>query len=192
MNPVHASWVLAALRILAPASPFAETFDDTAVAIAAESNAAPLFAGPDGPKETAALVASLGWFESSLNPAAEGDCDRTKKDGTCEAGSRPHSFCLLQIHESNHAGLGVTRAELLSDVRACVRAGLRMMRQSLALCRSRPLEERLRWYAAGGSTCSGDNEDAARKSRHRVLKGKWLLARTEQAWTELGARPPEE
>jgi len=182
MSTVSAAWVLAALRVLAPSSPYAETFDATAEAIARQASAAPLFAGPDGARKTAALLASVGWYESSLNPAAEGDClDKRKADGTCAPGGTPTSYCLLQVNRTNLAMLGTTRAELVGDVDACVRAGLAMMRQSLAICRALPLEERLSWYAGGGPSCATPSEDAKRKSRHRMGKARWLFDHVKDA-----------
>jgi hypothetical protein len=175
--PDLAALVLSAMRTLEPSSPYDATFETTAYAVADESTRSPLFAGEEGAARTAALVTSVAWFESRFQPDAAGDCDRTTREGTCAKGARPSSFCLLQINASNHRALGVTADELRTDAATCVRAGLRMMRQSFAACRALPLEERLDWYAGGGPTCAAPSEDARRKSRHRVAKAIWIYRR---------------
>lgn len=146
------------------------TYERTAEAIAELSEERPLFAGEDGPARTAAVVVAVGRFESGLRPDAEGDCDR--RNGT--ACVRPRSFCLLQINETNFAGLRTTRKEIQEDIRACVRAGLAMMRESFRICRAVPIEEKLAWYAAGSGRC-GATEDAKKKSRHRMIAARLLF-----------------
>jgi hypothetical protein len=145
-----AAWVLAAMVSLEASPPWAETYAETAEAIADVSLEAPLFPGEHGPLRTAALLTSLAWFESRFDPRAVGDHGR--------------SVCLVQVHASNHAALGVTRDELLEDPRTCLRAGLEMIRRSFAVCARRPLEERLGHYAAGKAGC----DRGLRESRHRV------------------------
>jgi soluble lytic murein transglycosylase-like protein len=145
-----AAWVLAAMVSLEASPPWAGTYAETAEAIADVALEAPLFDGEAGPLRTAALLTSLAWFESRFDPRAVGDHGR--------------SVCLLQVHASNHAALGVTRDELLDDPRTCLRAGVKMIRQSFAVCARRPLLERLSHYAAGGAGC----ERGRRESRHRV------------------------
>ena len=169
---VSASWVLSLMLVAQPTAPWRSTYDATAEAIAAEANAAPL---ADGPERTAALLVAVAWFESALRPDAAGDCTKDGRSVACTvSGSVAHSWCLMQIHETNHAGLSVTRAELQTDVRACVRAGLRMLTTSLRVCAAAPPRERLRWYAAGGGGCSA-SEDARRKSVHRIAFAERLL-----------------
>lgn len=168
--------VLALLLKMEPSAPHRETFDRTAVAIASASMATPLFSGKDGPERTAYLVASVADFESGFIADAEGDCTKdgkavASKAGRCPAGATPHSFCLLQINESNFKDLGTTREEVLRDVDVCVRLGMRMMKKSFEVCRARPLDERLRWYAAGPKWET--SEDATKKSKHRVAKALW-------------------
>lgn len=172
--PDLAALVLSAMRTLEPSSPYDATFETTAYVVADESSRSPLFEGEEGAVRTAALVTSVAWFESRFQPDAAGDCDRTTRSGTCAAGARPSSFCLLQINASNHRALAVTADEIRTDVAACVRAGLRMMHASLGICRRLPFEERLAHYAGGGPTCESPSEDARRKSRHRVAKAIWI------------------
>lgn len=173
---VTPAYVLSLMLLAVPEPPAAvrATYDATAAAIAEASSDYPLFAGDAGAERTAALIVAVARFESGLQPDAEGDCHEKTAYGTCVKGARPHSFCMLQIHETNLAYLRVTREQLQTDVRACVRAGVTMMRESFRVCARAPLEERLGWYAGGGGSC-GASEDAKRKSRHRMALARWLL-----------------
>jgi hypothetical protein len=181
---VPPEWVLALMLKAQPAHPYRATYERTSEAIARASEASPLFSGDRGDAKTAALLVSLAFFESGMKPDAAGDCsDKTgqKRLACTEPGAIPHSFCLLQIHESNLAGFGVTREEIQSDVGACVRTSLALLHQSFRICRALGLEDQVRWYAGGGPTCP-TSEDATRKSRHRVLKGRWLFDALPPAW----------
>ncbi len=176
---IEAALVLAWMVSLEPSSPLRSSFERTAEAIARESNRSPL-PGLDELR-TAAVVTSLAWFESRFRVDAEGDClgapDRSgagQATGTCPKGSRPRSLGLLQIGVSNLAGLRISRDEAL-DVDGNVRAGLAMARRSFRVCASRPLHERLAWYAAGGPACSTD-PDAVAKSQHRIDRAVRLYA----------------
>jgi len=176
---VTEAMVLAALLKLEPHALHRSTFERTAKAIADASNASPLFGGDHGAEKTADLIASVADFESGLIPDAEGDCIANgklvpSKVGVCPTGSKPHSFCALQVNESNFKELGITRESVQTDIDVCIRSGLRLMHISFAVCRARPLEERLAHYAGGGEGCP-TNEDATKKSRHRVLKALWLF-----------------
>jgi hypothetical protein len=167
-------WVLALMIKAEPAPTWRPTYERTAAAIVRAASADPLFEGDQGAEKTAALLVGLGWFESALRPDAEGDCTLEGRVAPCTTkGAVPHSHCLLQINDSNLAGLGTTRDELLTDVDVCVASGLRMMHRSFQICRAAPLEERLSWYASGGPECP-TNEDARKKSKHRVLRSRWL------------------
>lgn len=171
MPAVDPAWVLALLTSLEPDSPWRETFPATAEAIAAEASQRPI--PRQGAERTAALLVAVAWFESTLRPDAEGDCVAAgglavpSVSGRCPAGARARSLCLMQVNETNLAGLRATRADLLGDVSRCVSAGAALLRQSYAVCARRPPEERLAWYAGGGPSCPSSS-DAVRKSRHRV------------------------
>lgn len=170
---VDPSWVLSLMLAVQPSAPWRATYESTAEAIAWEASASPAYGDE---YRTAAVLVSLAWFESTLQPDARGDCTLHGAPSSCAvAGAVPHSFCLMQIHESNLAGLHTTRAEVQSDVRACVRAGLSLVHTSLRVCRAAPVEERLRWYAGGGAACP-ENDDARRKAKHRFLRARALLA----------------
>jgi hypothetical protein len=123
-----------------------------AAAIVRAADEAPLFAGEDGARRTAALLVAVAFRESSLKLDAVGDHGR--------------SFCAFQIHASS----GGTAA-LLTDADACVRKALSMLRESLRVCPAHPVA----FYASGPGACT--NERAQRISRdrlalaHRLAKG---------------------
>lgn len=170
---VDPSWVLALMLELEPKSPFRETFDRTSTAIARASERSPL-PGQDANK-TAAILVSVAWFESRFQPDAEGDCDKTNETGTCVKGSKPHSFCLLQIGESNFKGFRTTREEVQTNVDSCITVGLGLMNQSFRICASKPLPERLAQYAGGGPVCFTKDE-ARKKSGSRMAKAVWIYS----------------
>lgn len=167
MIMVDAGWVLSLMIDAQPTAPWRDTYESTANAIARAASANPLPFASDREERTAALLVSVAWFESAFKQDAEGDFVRV---GSIR---RPTSFCLLQVSASNFRALKVTRDEVQSSVDRCVDAGLRMMHVSWAVCRGEPLERRLAHYAGGGYSCP-TNEDARRKSGHRVAKALWL------------------
>lgn len=160
----------------ASASPYRAFYDATADAITAVANAAPLFAGPDGPLKSAAVYASLQWFESNGNVAAEGDCQFLTKENQCDRAradkGNPQSFGLFQIGQSNFTFLETTREIMTSDPLAQTWAAQKMIAVSFAVCRGRPEDDLLGQYASGGDTCGG-----VTKSQHRLRKAKWLFSR---------------
>lgn len=189
MPIVEAAYVLALMELAEPRSPYRSTFEHTAEAIAAASSEAPLFAGPSGAAETAALVVAVGEYESHMKPDAEGDCVKPNGvavdsvSGVCPAGSKPRSLCMLQVGVSNLRSLNLTTEEIRTDIDVCIRAGLRLMRISFGVCRTAPIDERLRHYAGGGETCTV-GEDAKRKSIHRMTRGRWLHTRIRASGVE--------
>jgi len=146
-----------------------------ATAIANESIATPLFAGADGDRQTAALITSLAWFEGGNNPAAIGDCKIPDPDVAhwhpCTEARIPQSFCALQIHLPGGAKTveGWTRADLLADPVKCVRAGLRIIKASIAADRSGTCS--LCFYARGT-----DNAEARKLSGHRMALAHRIFA----------------
>jgi transglycosylase-like protein with SLT domain len=135
-------WILALMLSLASLEGPAEwrdTYRTTAIAIADVARETPLFEGDDG-RKTAALLVAIAWHESRFRQDAVGDKGR--------------SHCLVQISNSNFDSLGVTREEL-QDPKVCLRAGIRMIKESFRVCREYPLLERLGWYASGGAGCRG-------------------------------------
>jgi hypothetical protein len=167
------AWILGLLMATQPNAPWQDTYPATAAAMAASAQAEPLFSGPDGAKKTATLYVSISWFESRHNPKAEGDHDCLKRDakGVCVSKGAPHSFCLGQINDTNFAGLGVTKDQVLGDVAVCLHAMNVMIRQSFRVCAREELEDRLSWYTAGGNGCRVNVQ-----SKHRMRKALWLFA----------------
>jgi len=157
-----ALWVLSLMTQLQPSAPWSDTYPATAAAIAEASQEQPVFAGQKGPHRTAALLVSLSWFESNFNARAMGDCDKGKP----RSASTCRSFGLFQVARGN----GLVPVEVaMEDANIATREALRMIRLSQTVCRGRPAEDLLGWYAAGGQGCRGLTE-----SHHRVWKAQHL------------------
>lgn len=170
----------------ATASPYWHFYDDTADAISIVATLMPLFPGADGPLRTAAVLASVQWFESNGNVAALGDCLRKDDKGRClidkatgENIGDPQSFGLYQIGQSNFYSLGVTRDDMTTSTVSQTFAAREMMRRSFVVCRGRAEDDLLGNYASGGSTCGG-----LEKSGHRMRKAKWLFDRSKERASE--------
>lgn len=177
---VTEAWVLSLLLKLEPQAAHRATYERTAKAIADASNIDPLFSGDKGAEKTATLITSTARYESGFIPNAEGDCTSSdgklvaSKAGVCPIGTKPHSYCLVQVGESNFKFLGVTKDEIQTNIDTCVRSGLRLMHISFKVCHERVLEERLSHYAGGGNGCP-TWQDAINKSRHRITLALWLF-----------------
>jgi hypothetical protein len=151
-------WLLTILFLQEPRAAWADTYGETAAAIATVvAEEKPLYPGPDGRERTAALMLATSWYEATWQPDAVGKLDEA---------------CLFQVHPSNFRALGVTREQLLTDRVACVRAGYRLMAQSFRVCRHEKPELALAHFAAGGDGC---REPGFRPSRHRVWLGERLM-----------------
>jgi hypothetical protein len=142
-------FVLAAMTQLAPARDHSEL--GGAIARAVDSNK-PLFANDADRRRTAALLVAVAYRESTFIPDVVGD--------------KGQSFCAFQIHRSSGGS-----PELLSDVDACVRSGLTLLRTSIRICPSYPIA----WYASGPIGCS--NSRAQRISRDRMNLAAYLVGR---------------
>lgn len=170
---VNPAWVRTLMMKSEPRAPWIDTYQASAEVIAAVSDELPVYAGEEGPEKTAALLVSIGWFESHFRPDAKGDCDQVHPvTRMCVTGSRAHSFCMFQIHETNFASLKVTEAEVQGDLRICTRSALRLVRNSFRTCASKPHENRLDQYTTGGSGCLSPRHD---EGRHRIRKADWLF-----------------
>lgn len=147
------SWVLAAMTTLQPPSTttprIAASYAETAEAVAQAAEEAPLFDGPNGTRETAALLLGIALHESNFRPWIKGDHDR--------------SHGLFQVQPPTIRGLGGDGDDLLSP-KPAARAAVIVARASMRSCRSRPLEERLSWFAGGGPECP-NNQEALGDSR---------------------------
>lgn len=120
-----------------------------AEAIAEEASARAL---PGVSRElTASIYVVMGWHESRFNPRASHD--------------QGAGYGLFGTHE---ATLGRPVPE---DVVGQVTAAHDLLAQSFAICRARPVSERLGWYAAGGDGC----ERRLGLSRARVWEAERLL-----------------
>ena len=165
------TWILAMMLVLEPNAPWKGTYEASAHTIAEVSERESLFAGKDGPRKTASLFVSLGWFEARFKPDAEGD--HAKLAGGQKG--EPASFCMMQIGRSNLRWLGTTPEAIQKDFGVCVRTARKMLSTSMHLCSTRPLEERLAWYAAGGDGCP--STAGVRESGHRIRKAQWIFAK---------------
>lgn len=164
-------WVLKLMFAVQPVAPWTNTYESSAEVIAEESIHNPLFEGEDG-RKTAAILVALGKFEGALKPDAKGDCDKTdEKTGMCVKGSKPHSFCMFQVNESNFARMGVTQDQMVTDFRVCTKTALRLAHESFRSCRSLPLEDRLNAYAEGRGGC----RPSVVKGKHRMNYGMHLF-----------------
>lgn len=132
-----ATWVLAlmtAIRTLygEAEAPWADTYRDTADGIASRCQGAPM---PGGGREwCAGLLVEMSWHES-----------RFQQDARHDHGA---GYGLFGTHE---ATLG---RPVPGDADGQAEAALELLRQSWRICASRPFEDRLGWYAAGGLGCS--------------------------------------
>lgn len=133
------AWMLA----LAPATPWAETYPDTAQAIADAVEEAPM---GDARRTTAVLVA-IGYRESTFRPDVMGD--------------HGNALGLFQVSRA-WIERGTSDA-FLHDAREQARVALRLVRESVRACKGKPAELSLSWYAAGGAGC--DRRHATSRDR---------------------------
>lgn len=149
MEPTSlAAFALGLMVTLQPDVPakLRDSYPETAAAIARAADTTPLFDGEHGKEETAALLVGVAFHESHFVRDAVGDHGR--------------SFGLFQ---SQPPTAGVSRDNLL-DPNEAATAALQLLQQSMRVCRSRPLEDRLAWYAGGGGSCP-EGREAAEDSR---------------------------
>lgn len=160
------SWLLAIIVLAAPPDAPHRYFE--AVASAVED--AVQFEPAGEQVEDAAVLVALAARESRFNPWA------VARD---QFGA---SYGLFQIHETSlrgwmgdDGGLGLGRliARAFVPLDAAVVA-LTMVQKSRAVCRGRPWEEQLAWYASGGPTC--DVPEGLAASRNRMGLARRLLA----------------
>lgn len=128
-----------------------EAFVHGAVEVVHEEPA--LFKDDPDKHRTLAYVLAVAYREGGLRVRVLGDCSKSKPGQPCKG--TPHSFCSLQIHDT----IGGTES-LNDDPRACVRFGLRLLRQSMHICSDFPTA----WYAVGGN-----GSDACRSDRGRRI-----------------------
>jgi hypothetical protein len=144
-------WILNVLVALEPAAPWVDTYVDTAFAIADAAEEHPVFRGPHAVERTAAFLLAIGKFESDFNPAAVGDRGQSLGEWQLSKVHAPKVELLTPGIEARHA--------------------LGLIETSFRICKDRPVEERLGWYAWGRDGC----EHAHDKSRHRMDLAKRIL-----------------
>jgi len=111
----------------------------------------PLFAGPNGALQDAALMTALAWTEGGNQPAVVGDCRGLRPgDPKCDH-ARATSFCVYQIHlePGQKTDEGWTGADLSSDPKKCIAVARRHLRASIT---KGPAECPLCIYARGRDT----------------------------------------
>ncbi len=143
-------WVVLAMMLrLSPSETPIARHGALAVAVAtvAEEDG-PLFTGDATLERTAALLVAVAFRESSLNASIVGDAGR--------------SVCAMQIHGGAPA--------LNDDPIACVRAGHRMLKESIRADRDNPVS----FYARGPRYRS---DEARRISRDRMALARSLLSK---------------
>jgi hypothetical protein len=138
------AWLAAIILIAAPPDAPRDHLGDVAVAV--------LDATGGDPLESAELVA-LGAREGHFDPWA------VSRDYAGRA------VGIWQVHETNFGWLHVDALDVVDPFTAAPIA-LRLVRESFRVCRARPLEERLVWYAVGGPAC--DAPEGIRDSRNRM------------------------
>lgn len=141
--------VLAMVLSVAPAkAPWSGTYNATAQAIADAADTT----------EEAAILVSLARFESSLNPAAVGDCRGKEKTlRNCQ------SLGLFQVSKHHASAMCL----LIPDCAA--RHAVRLVRESMRICGPGP--NQLAWYATGGPSCRSN----IKASAHRMFLARRLL-----------------
>jgi Transglycosylase SLT domain len=146
------AWILVLMIALQPRAPWRDTYEQTATAIAdVVENEPALFTGPEAKERTAALLIGLSWAESRFDPKAIGDHGR--------------SVGLYQLFGANlPTPEGFKRNDILGNQVNATKVALRMLRESMSVCRKRPVGEQLGWYASGDGQCS----KGLSESRYRV------------------------
>jgi len=119
----------------------------------------PAFGGKYGRARTAALMMAVAYHESGFMKDVDvGPCWRGRANTStrCDSG---RAACLMQIHVSDgQTAEGYTREELFADRKKCFRAGLHLLRRSMAACSHLPEKHKLASYASG--TCKGGLKDS--------------------------------
>ena len=145
-------YILGLFYVLQPKEPWDGLYKNEAAAVAQAAVAAP-FPGNDGWREAAATLLVMGLQESHFIPDSIGD--------------HGASIGMWQINPDT---AGVSKDDLL-DYDSAAHVAIRLIHTSFLICKKRPLEERLGWYALGGSGCNGRLE----LSRYRMHLVKKLL-----------------
>ena len=111
----------------------------------------PLFRGTNAIDRTALLLLVTTYFESSGWHWAV--------DTGAKLGDHGRSWCIAQIHlpGARRTPEGWAGPDLIEDRRKCLRASMRVLRASLALCTRRPQADRLAPYLSGSCFVAVDD-----------------------------------
>ncbi len=140
------------------------------VAVVTDPEVKPLFPGKRGRERTIVVTVAVAVFEGGLRR------DVDLGEGKLARGDHGRSHCLMQIQTGIGQGTVPakdpvvstwTGADLTRDRKKCFRAGIEMMRQSMAACKDLPEGDRLSAYTTG--TCRED-EPASRSRVHYARK----------------------
>jgi hypothetical protein len=160
MAAVSAAWVMGVMNAMQPsaASPWWQSYGETATAIAAAANDHNLY--PDeveGPKLTASILLGIAFCESRFNPTAMG---QKQSDGQAIGlfGIKPATA----KQPANMLLLPLTAAPI----------ALTLIKTSFRICNAFPWNEQLGWYAAGGNGCKPEGRDV---SRPRLLLAEKIM-----------------
>jgi hypothetical protein len=152
-----------------------------------------LFGGAEGKKRTVALVLSIMYHESGFRRDVDNGAGRER---LARSGWNDHgkSWCLMQLHlgkkavqksdgtwmEDSAANTdeGYTGRELLADRSKCVKAGINVLRKSLAACKRLPSKDWLRAYASG--TCDNGEQESQRRMRFMQV----ILEKYSPSWKD--------
>lgn len=175
-------WILASLlalhAIVYPRDPLppSSALEELASAIDHAAHAQPLSSSAtgeggedDGVIEMAAELAVLAVVEGHLSVDAIGLDDFGESLGA------------FQIHETTLRWLAVPRRAAF-DPRASAAIAAQLVAKSHAVCRARPREEALGWFASGGRGCSVPEGLAA--SRRRMALAAWVRQRVPMRWVD--------
>jgi len=134
-----------------------ESIASDLAAVVYDPDVRPLYPGPRGRAQTAALLLAIAVEESGLARDVDlGPCYRGSS-GTGPRCDRGRAFCLLQVHADGIGGRtreGWTGGELFDDRRKCFRAGLSLARSSFGAAAGADPTHRLDAYAGGHSNAA--------------------------------------
>jgi hypothetical protein len=139
-----------------------ESIASDVAAVALDPAEPSLFGGPQGRAETALLLTSVASFESGgfRRDVDLGIGNRARGDGG-------RSWCLMQINIGDGKTVEHwTGHDLIEDRRKCLRAGLKKMQQSFAMCQHQSFVDRLSGYTKGRCT----DDDFSRRRVKRALE----------------------
>ncbi len=166
---VPVAWVAGLLVALEPDAPWRPTYGKTAEAIARVAETQPVFDATSGTRarseeRTAALLVAVAWYESRFKPNA--------------VSANKQYYCLFQIDKRHLA----EPQKALDDQETCVRAGIKIIRESMEKCAKSPEGDRLAIFMSG--TC----DHGVVESRYRMFLAQKLVREHPMPREEGGTR----